>query len=134
MSADSNIDTIKAVYAAFGKGDVSGILDALSDEIDWAAEAKSTTAPWYGLRRGKQQVADFFNEFGSTMQTEVFTPLTYTANDNEVMTIVHFRGRNIATGRTVDMNLHHWFTFSDGKIVHYRGSEDTAQTESAFRG
>jgi hypothetical protein len=26
------------------------------------------------------------------------------------------------------MELHHWFTFRDGLIARYRGTEDTAQT------
>ena len=31
------------------------------------------------------------------------------------------------------MNLHHFFTFRDGKIAYYRGIEDTAQTEAVLR-
>ena len=31
------------------------------------------------------------------------------------------------------MDLHHYFTFNDGKIAYYRGTEDTAQTEAALR-
>jgi hypothetical protein len=29
-------------------GDVAAILDRVSDDVDWAAEAASKTAPWYG--------------------------------------------------------------------------------------
>ncbi len=38
MSAD-NIKTITQVYEAFGRGDVAAILDAVTDDVDWAAEA-----------------------------------------------------------------------------------------------
>ncbi len=31
------------------------------------------------------------------------------------------------------MNLHHYFTFRDGKIVYYRGTEDTAQTAAVLQ-
>ena len=31
-------------------------------------------------------------------------------------------------------NLHHYFKFRDGKIAYYRGTEDTAQTETVLRG
>ena len=31
------------------------------------------------------------------------------------------------------MDLHHFFTFRDGKIAYYRGTEDTAQTAAALR-
>ncbi|WP_034268565.1 nuclear transport factor 2 family protein [Actinospica robiniae] len=133
MSAESNIETIKAVYAAFGKGDMSGILEVLSDDIDWATEAASTAAPWYGVRHGKQQVAAFFSEFSRTMRTDEFTLLAYTASGDDVMTVVRHRSHSIVTGRSVDMNQHHWFTFNNGKITHHRASEDTAQVEAALR-
>jgi ketosteroid isomerase-like protein len=32
------------------------------------------------------------------------------------------------------MDLHHRFTFRDGKIAYYRGTEDTQQTATALRG
>ena len=38
-----------------------------------------------------------------------------------------------ATSKTSEMNLHHFFTFRDGKIAYYRGIEDTAQTEAVLR-
>ena len=63
MSADANIKTIMSVYEAFGRGDVAAILDAVTDDVDWAAEATGTAAPWYGIRHGKDAVAAFFAEF-----------------------------------------------------------------------
>src|SRR6266513_3128320 len=74
MSADANIKTIMGVYEAFGRGDVAAILDAVSDDVDWAAEADPAVAPWHGVRHGKDAVAKFFAEFGSTMEVEEFTP------------------------------------------------------------
>ena len=53
MSADANIKTIAEVYQAFGRGDVAAILDAVTDDVDWAAEAASPAAPWYGVRHGR---------------------------------------------------------------------------------
>ena len=47
--------------------------------------------------------------------------------------VVRCRARSRATGKSVAMNLHHFFTFRDGKIAYYRGTEDTAQTEQALR-
>jgi ketosteroid isomerase-like protein len=134
MSADANIKTITAVYEAFGRGDVAAILDAVTDDVDWAAEAASSAAPWYGVRHGRDAVAAFFSDFGSTMEVEEFTPVSFAANDSDVLTVVRFRSRSRATGKSEEMNLHHWFTFRDGKIAHYRGSEDTAQTEAVLRG
>ncbi|WP_042371517.1 nuclear transport factor 2 family protein [Streptacidiphilus neutrinimicus] len=134
MSADSNIATIKSIYEAFGRGDVQAILDGLSDDVDWAAEAASEGgAPWYGVRTGKDEVRSFFEDFGSSMEVDEFTPVTFAANDTEVMTVVRLKAHHRANGRRVAMDLHHWFTFRDGLIVHYRGTEDTAQVAPLFR-
>ena len=134
MSADANIKTITAVYEAFGRGDVTAILDAVTDDVDWAAEAASSAAPWYGVRHGKDAVAAFFSDFGSAMEVEEFTPVSFAGNDTDVLAVVRFRARSRSTGRTAEMNLHHYFRFRDGKIAYYRGTEDTAQTEAVLRG
>jgi ketosteroid isomerase-like protein len=133
MSADANIKTIMGVYEAFGRGDVAAILDAVTSDVDWAAEADPAVAPWHGVRHGRDAVATFFTEFGATMEVEEFTPVSLAANDTDVLTVVRFRARSRSTGRTAEMNLHHYFKFRDGKIAYYRGTEDTAQTETVLR-
>jgi uncharacterized protein len=133
VSAHANIKTITAVYEAFGRGDVAAILDAVTDDVDWAVEAVSPAAPWYGVRHGRDAVAAFFSGFGSTMEVEEFTPVSVAANDTDVLTVVRFRARSRGTGRSAEMNLHHYFKFQDGKIAYYWGTEDTAQTEAVLR-
>jgi len=134
VSAGANIKTIEQVYEAFGRGDVAAILDAVTDDVDWAAEAASSAAPWYGVRHGKDAVAAFFSDFGSAMDVEEFTPVSFAASDTDVLTVVRFRARSRRTGKPADMNLHHYFKFRDGKVAYYRGTEDTAQTEAVLQG
>ena len=133
MSADANIKTITQVYEAFGRGDVAAILDAVTDDVDWASEAASSAAPWWGVRHGKNEVADFFTTFGSAMEVEEFTPVSFAANDTDVLTVVRFRARSRSTRKIAAMDLHHYFKFREGKIAYYRGTEDTAQTEAVLR-
>ena len=68
------------------------------------------------------------------MEVEEFTPLSFAANDTDVLTVVHMRAKARANGRSITMNLHHQFTFRGGKIAYYRGTEDTQQTAAALRG
>jgi ketosteroid isomerase-like protein len=133
MSTDVNIKIIQDVYGAFGRGDVAAVLDAVADDVDWAAEAAGSGAPWYGVRRSKDEVMKFFQAYGTTMEVQEFTPLAFAASDADVHSVVRIRARSRATGKSVAMNLHHFFTLRDGKIVYYRGTEDTAQTEAALR-
>jgi len=132
VGADANIKTIKMIYEAFGRGDVAAILGSVTDDVDWASEASGKGAPWYGGHHGHDGVAAFFTEFGSAMEVEDFTPITFAGTDTEVLTVVHCAATSRATGRRMDQNLHHYFRFRNGKIDYYRGTEDTAQTEGAL--
>lgn len=132
MSADVNIRTIKLVYEAFSRGDVAAILENVAEDVDWASEAASSGAPWYGVRHGHAGVGAFFEALGTTMEVEDFTPLSFAANDTDVLTVVRFKARTRNGGNGVAMDLHHYFKFRDGKIAYYRGTEDTAQTEAAL--
>lgn len=133
MGADDHIKTIQAVYDAFGRGDVGMILDNVTDDVDWATDTSSTVAPWYGVRHGKDGVASFFEAFGTSMEVDEFTPVTLAGNEDSVLTVVRCRSRSRTTGGTMDMNLHHYFRFREGKIAYYRGSEDSAQAEAVLR-
>jgi ketosteroid isomerase-like protein len=133
MSGKDNVNTIKAVYEAFGRGDVGFIVANVTDDVDWASDTSSDAAPWYGPRKGTKGVGEFFEAFGKTMEVEDFTPLTFGSNDDgDVFTIVRFVTRSRETGKVARMNLHHWFRFTDGKISYYRGTEDTAITAAAL--
>jgi len=126
--ANDNIKTIQLVYEAFGRGDVDAILAVVTDDVDWASEADSTIAPWHGVHKGKGEVPKFFAAIAANLEVTDFTPLTFAANDSDVLTVVRFGMRVPATGKQGAMDLHHWFRFRNGKIERYRGTEDTALT------
>jgi ketosteroid isomerase-like protein len=132
MSADDNVKTIQSVYEAFGRGDVAAILDVVADDVDWGSESSSTEVPWWGVRNGKDAVADFFAQLASTSEVLEFTPLAMVGGGDDVLTVVRYRASATKSGKSVDMEIHHHFHFTDGKISHYRGSEDTLQTQRAF--
>ncbi len=126
---DTNIKTVQQIYEAFGRGDVATILDKVDDNVDWASEPAQHIAPWHGVHKGKGEVPKFFEALGATIEVTEFTPLTFASNDTDVLTVVRFGMRVPATGKHGTMDIHHWFRFNDaGKVVQYRGTEDTALT------
>ena len=127
---DPKISTVQDIYAAFGRGDVAYILDQLTDDVDWAAEVDTAVAPWHGEHKGKGEVAQFFAAIAETSEVTEFTPLAYTANDDDVMAVIRFGMRVRRTGKSGQTDLHHWWRFRDGKIYYYRGTEDSALTAS----
>jgi ketosteroid isomerase-like protein len=124
----ANIQTVQQIYEAFGRGDVATILEKVTDDVDWASECAPGVAPWHGVRRGKEQVRGFFEALGSTVEVLEFSPRAIAANETDVMVIIDFEMKVPATGRSGAMTLHHYWRLRDGKVFHYRGTEDTALT------
>jgi hypothetical protein len=130
--SDPKIEAVQRLYEAYGRGDVDAVLAEVADDVDWAAEAASSSVPWYGPYRGKSDVARFFADVGTNVQVTEFTPLTFTANDTDVIVAVHWAFTVNGTGRKAAMTMQHWWRFADGRISFFRGSEDTEQSAAAF--
>ncbi len=126
---DPKITTVQHIYEAFGRGDIGFILDQLTDDVDWASCPDSDIAPWHGIHQGKAEVPHFFKALGENLEITEFTPLSFAANDTDVMVVTRWSATAPATGKSATMDIHHWWRFRDGKIYLYRGTEDTAQTQ-----
>ena len=105
------------------------ILDRGPDDVDWSAEADSRAAPWYGPPPGHAGVAAFFRDLADSIEITEFAPhLLRHRRQNDVHLLVRWTFRSLATGRQASMTMHHYWRLRDGKIEHFRGSEDTEQT------
>ena len=127
-----NLETVQRLYAAYGRGDVDAVLADLADDVDWAAEAASASVPWYGSYRGKGEVPGFFQAIGSNVDVTEFTLVSLTANETDVVATIRWAYTVKATGKRASMYMQHWWRFADGRIVFFRGSEDTEQSAAAF--
>jgi len=133
MSGSENIETVKAMYEAFGRGDVDAILDRCTDDVDWATDSELEAAPWHGVKHGKAELPSFFVGIAETGPVKEFTPLSFASNaDGDVMVFLRYAFTVSATGKDVATNLHHFWRFRDGKVAYYRGSEDTALIAAAL--
>jgi uncharacterized protein len=132
MSQEDHLKLVREIYDAVGRGDVAAILDRVTDEVDWAAEAASRAAPWYGPRRGQAGVASFFADLAGSIEITEFTPHALATGEDDVHLLVRWTFRSIATGREASMTMHHYWRIRDGKVEQFRGSEDTELTARVF--
>ncbi len=133
-TTDPKVAAAQQLYAGFADHDMEAILSVLADDVDWAAEAASTTVPWYGPFRGRAEVPRFFEAIGANVEVTEFQLLSFTANDTDVVATIHWTYTVRATGRTASMHMQHWWRFGpDGRVVFFRGSEDSEQSAAAFR-
>jgi ketosteroid isomerase-like protein len=129
---ETHLAAIQGLYAAYARGDMDAVLAELADNVDWAAEAASTSVPWYGPYHGKSDVPRFFQAILSTVDISEFEILGLASNDTDVVATIHWTYTVKATGKRASMYMQHWWRFADDKVVLFRGSEDTEQSAAAF--
>jgi ketosteroid isomerase-like protein len=130
---NSNTDTVTAIYAAFGRGDVAFILDLMSDDVQWDHGIRDTGLTYLRPGTGKQAVAGFFTELGSQLEFTTFEPQTPCSGGDTVMVAVHEAARNITTGSEIpgDVFVHIWTFGPDGKVTSFRHVGDWSTHEAA---
>ena len=77
-------DTILAMYEAFGRGDVEGILSKLTDDVTWVCNLGSDV-PWSGNYSGKAEVPQFFSAIFEACDVTNFEPLEFVADGDVVV-------------------------------------------------
>lgn len=128
-----NINVVRGVYDAFGRQDMQHIVDALADDVSWGIDSKAEV-PAYGILHGKQNVPKFFAAWGTTADFTKFEASNFIAAGDHVFCTLNYELVVKATGKRVVNSgcMQHW-TLKDGKIVRWRGWEDTAATRDAYR-
>jgi len=126
-----NVALVKSAYEAFSRGDINGVLAALSDDVDWHIQGPSGI-PMIGRWRGHQEVADFFKIVNDNEEAEEFTPHTFIGDGENVVVLGHYRWRMKATGRVAESDFAHAFVVRDGKVISYNEYTDTAAFAAAL--
>jgi ketosteroid isomerase-like protein len=134
MSSDGHVDTVGAIYEAFGRGDVPAILEALADDVVWEGWADNSAqragVPWMAERRGRDQVAGFFDVVGAWDVAD-FRLLSVMAGGDRVAAQVVIEATTAEGRRFRDEELHLWTFDAAGKVAHMRHYADTAKQMAA---
>lgn len=131
MSDRTNGEVVKRAYEAFGRGDLPGLLDLLTDDVEWTLQGPPSI-PFSGTRHGREGVAEFFSLIGETVEFEQFEPREFVAQGDTVVVLGYERNLIKPTGRTFEQEWAHVYTLRDGKIAKHRAIEDTAAYVAAF--
>jgi ketosteroid isomerase-like protein len=130
MSPESNTQLIQSIYAAFSRGDIPAILNALADDIHWE-EYAHPAIPFGGIRCGKPAVLEFFQQLAQ-VEVASFEPQHYIATGDHVFVPGRWSGRVKSTYKPFKTEwLMHWVV-KDNKVTSFRSYEDSATLAAAF--
>jgi ketosteroid isomerase-like protein len=124
VDEQANISVVEGMFLSFRRGDIPGVLDRLSEDIEWRIAEPSELAV-AGVHRGRNEVAGFFRNFGQAAEFEVFEPNEYIARGDKVVVLGHERQRIKATGQVVETDWAMVFVVRDGRITRFRNFVDS---------
>jgi len=132
MSEKENTKVVQDAYAAFSRGDIQGVLNALDDTIVWKGVTGARPAvPMSGERRGKAQVAAFFKSVGDNLTFTRFEPREFIAQGDKVVTLGHYAAKT-STGGSFDSDFVMVFTLKNGKVTAFQEFLDSTALNQAF--
>jgi uncharacterized protein len=129
--ADDNVQQAKEAYAAFGRGDIPGLMERFADDIEWVEPGKT---PISGTFRGKAQLTEWFGKLGGLIDFQRFEPREFIAQGDKVVVLIHSESTARSTGKKLTQEHAHVHTYRDGKLAHFVEYVDTAPIMEALTG
>lgn len=132
MSAEENKRTVQSIFEAFGRGDIPGVLEHVSEDATWDAPGPSVV-PFYGRRRGHAGATEFFTQLGSNVEFDKFDVWELIAEGDSVVVTGTERGRVRSTGKTYEQDWVLHFKVRGGKVTSFHCYDETDAVAQAFR-
>jgi uncharacterized protein len=117
--------TIQTMYAAFGRGDIPGILEHLTENVDWRLNVDQNAAgaqavPDFRPFRGRAAVQEFFATLARDLEFHSFEPVSFLVGGQEVAARVFMELTVRRTGRRIRLESMHHFTFDEkGRVSRF---------------
>ena len=132
MTEPQNLDVVRRLYDAFGRGALEEMLALLDPDVSWRTPG-APDLPTGGLRHGIPAVREFFALLLNTFDFADFTPHDFLAAGDKVVVLGTSREGRKGSGRLVDFRWVHVFTFRNGKIVAFEEPADVTELVAEFR-
>jgi ketosteroid isomerase-like protein len=128
-------DTLHAIYDAFARGDVAGILDRIAPDCAWEAwednRAQRAGLPIVQPRTGPAGAAEFFATVAG-MEIHEFRVLDVLASERQAAAEVVIEATPPDGRRFRDEELHLWSFDADGRVTRMRHYVDTVKHIEAW--
>jgi uncharacterized protein len=126
MSAE-NVETVRAAYEAFGRGDLETVAGHFAQDVEWETP---DSVPLGGLVKGRDAVIGNFAQLPSYWSSFSVEPQEYIdAGDHVVVTGVQ---RATGPAGSFESRYLHLFKLNGGKVVRGEFISDSAKARDAL--
>ena len=131
--AGPNVQRVRALYDAFGRGDIPAVVASLDENVVWM-EAESIPPAQGNPYRGPRAVLEgvfamiptVWNDFRVNVERVI-------DGGNTVVALGRYRARSKQTGRPLDAQFVHVWDIQNGKVVRFQQYLDTDQFNRVAR-
>jgi ketosteroid isomerase-like protein len=121
--AMNNLETVQALYAAFGAGDMERILAIMDPAIEWN---QCAGFPITGTRVGPQAIFEgVFGPLKAAWEGFHASVDEWLDAGDTVVALGHYEGVNRATGKPMRAAFAHVYDLEGGRITRYRQVADS---------
>ena len=129
-----NVQLVRGLYEAFGRGDVPTVLGRMDQGIEWR-EAKNFIYADRSPYVGPQAVLEgVFMRLGSDWEGFTVMPEEWLDAGDRVVVLGTYSGMHKATGRRVRAQFAHVWSVSEGRVVRFQQYTDTKQFADTVAG
>lgn len=126
-----NVEIVRGMYDAFGKGDVEAVLERMDPSIEWN-EAENFLYADRNPYIGPQEILEgVFMRLGAEWEGFAVAPEELLDAGDSVVGLGNYTGTYKATGREVRAQFAHVWGLREGKVVSFQQYTDTKQFAAA---
>jgi uncharacterized protein len=132
----SHLDTVKTIYAAFGRFDVPAILEFVDPSCVWEYGAVPNGVPWLEPRKGREGAGAFFQVLGAELDVTFFEVSKLLDGGTVVAAMVSIDFTVKRNGNKISERdeVHLWHFGENGRLVKFRHVADTFAHVNAWAG
>jgi ketosteroid isomerase-like protein len=133
MPDSRNVESVKALYAAFARGDIPAVLGAMDPAIEWREAEGNPYEPsgsaWIGPDTIMQKL---LTRIGAEWDYFRVVPRTFHDAGSVVVVELRYEGKYKSTGKSLDAQACHIISLRDGRITAFQQFVDTAQVQDVL--
>ncbi|HJQ98996.1 MAG TPA: nuclear transport factor 2 family protein [Candidatus Polarisedimenticolaceae bacterium] len=123
-----NVNLLKKLYDAFGRGDIPAVLETMSADIKWYQAENNPYMPSGEAWVGPDAVLNnLFMKLGTEWDGFAVHPTSFHGAGGSVIVEARYSGTFKPTGRSLDAQVCHVWDVKDGRVTRFQQYVDTAQ-------
>ncbi len=129
----ADTEKLRALYAAYGDGNVQAVLDAMDPQMEWREAEGNPSRPEEGVLVGPEAIVrDLLQPLAADWDDFSLHPTSFHDAGEVAIVEGRYRGTYKATGTQFDAQFCHVWTMRGDVLTGFQQYTDTAQWQAAM--